>query len=1200
MLGALRNPPRVVTVRVNKASGLRNVYAEAKKHRKDNCKWKVKIKGGKKTMESYTINDQNGNPTWDFEATFEIVDVSQPVVIKVTDSDDHHVGQVVIPLVQIPPRPSGPSAKPATPANLRVAELEPTKKVSEVYGSLYYWIWAESYYDGVGPEKSSKASLVSSDRIHRSASRISSHLHRHRDNDDRSSMAGSSLSMYSTASGKKKHWYQKNPIKHIHDRHSSGASHLGSKHGSELGYSMSQSMSSLFPAEHDGSILGGRSGNGSDISAGSNAVSADLDPKIPKAENPFPRVGSNNRMVRPPLSSKVGNNPETVPKRPIIPSERPKRRSEQVASLNPTEKAPSSASSDEGDDVRTQPHLATPLSTQEPPSLLSISPSTGSPNSETEVHVFGKNLSDSTMRHAVLLVDDYTVANYKWSVSEGSWTEEPRATHRLTLKVPPKKDTSGSDEVWIDVETMSHGRLRCPTPFVYQVVKKLPEEKELPSNLPGAGFIRNSSIRLSDNRNRRSVRKPAEPTPLKAISPQTSEKSGVVRNSSIRLSDTRGHHSMRGAKPSPTLPSFNELPISAGNRSSGLGSEDSFSEATVPGAPVYSVDGRIKVHIDSLVDAEAVIAKLRGEVSGLTTELSRKAADVDRVSADLCRLRVRLLEDGMFNGKCPHHVTLVSQVINRKVAWSEYALRHAISNPLEGRAKEMLPTILEGRNEHSLRTVPVERAFDASSDVEDDHPSQFVHHADDGKEMLSDVEPLPNGDVKDSNEITQARSPSPMLTECLKPQLPSSTIVKLQVESNSHSPGKVEEINPKPSDFTSIEPKVSSPGFRSPSPMITDAHYGNDYNLSTVKEVEEPRTPSPVIVQVDKSQPSSFNAAKLQSESDYHASPLKQPAKTENCTVDDDGKSSRSSCSAEIKTEERPDPIGGVATVQAQQYGEEKATTNLAEAEETTSESGDSTDYSLDSARGDSLLPTVDENFYLNSRVHPRFILMKPSEGSTAGSHSLLGDYEVCLYGVHLDEAVMLHAQVFIDIYNVTKENWRVVPGQWPTLAPEATHCLHIHVPPMPPGEAWIEIETLNDGRLQSPRPFVFTDNFSVKHSMRGVGGRVTGTPLPANHQPAPSFADFELSPKEGEGGKVAASNCIAVPFQNVLLYLHVGSFESIDIAKQEISKLYSEIAQLKVELQEKAADEARVARELCVLRTRLLEDGQLKYLERN
>eukprot|EP00108_Taenia_solium_P006057 TsM_000246000 transcript=TsM_000246000 gene=TsM_000246000 len=63
---------------------------------------------------------------------------------------------------------------------------------------------------------------------------------------------------------------------------------------------------------------------------------------------------------------------------------------------------------------------------------------------------------------------------------------------------------------------------------------------------------------------------------------------------------------------------------------------------------------------------------------------------------------------------------------------------------------------------------------------------------------------------------------------------------------------------------------------------------------------------------------------------------------------------------------------------------------------------------------------------------------------------------------------------------------------------------------------------------------------------------------------------------------------------------LELKNFENIESAKLEISKLYSEITRLKVELQVKSADEVRVARELCMLRTRLLEDGQLKYLERN
>lgn len=120
----------------------------------------------------------------------------------------------------------------------------------------------------------------------------------------------------------------------------------------------------------------------------------------------------------------------------------------------------------------------------------------------------------------------------------------------------------------------------------------------------------------------------------------------------------------------------------------------------------------------------------------------------------------------------------------------------------------------------------------------------------------------------------------------------------------------------------------------------------------------------------------------------------------------------------------------------------------------------------------------------------------------------------------------MLHAQVFIDIYNVSRENWRVVPGRWPSLAPDATHCLQIRVPPMPPGEVWIEVETLNYGRLQSPRPFVFTDSSLIKHSMRGMGGQVNGASPPTVHQPASSFADFEFSSKEEEKKqKVAEMN---------------------------------------------------------------------------
>lgn len=93
------------------------------------------------------------------------------------------------------------------------------------------------------------------------------------------------------------------------------------------------------------------------------------------------------------------------------------------------------------------------------------------PLAETEVHIYGKNLTEDVMRHAVVLVDEYTVGNYKWSIKEGSWPNEPTATHMVTVRVPAKGELSGG-KAWIEFETMSNGRLRCPVPFVYENLSK--------------------------------------------------------------------------------------------------------------------------------------------------------------------------------------------------------------------------------------------------------------------------------------------------------------------------------------------------------------------------------------------------------------------------------------------------------------------------------------------------------------------------------------------------------------------------------------------------------------------------------------------------------------------------------------------------------------------------------------------------------
>lgn len=72
-------------------------------------------------------------------------------------------------------------------------------------------------------------------------------------------------------------------------------------------------------------------------------------------------------------------------------------------------------------------------------------------------------------------------------------------------------------------------------------------------------------------------------TPLKT----TEQPTGFVRNSSIRMSDTRARRSMRDSK-APILPPSNEI------RSSGLGSEDSFSETNSAALKNYSLEGKLK------------------------------------------------------------------------------------------------------------------------------------------------------------------------------------------------------------------------------------------------------------------------------------------------------------------------------------------------------------------------------------------------------------------------------------------------------------------------------------------------------------------------------------------------------------------------------------------------------------------------------
>lgn len=97
-----------------------------------------------------------------------------------------------------------------------------------------------------------------------------------------------------------------------------------------------------------------------------------------------------------------------------------------------------------------------------------------------------------------------------------------------------------------------------------------------------------------------------------------------------------------------------------------------------------------------------------------------------------------------------------------------------------------------------------------------------------------------------------------------------------------------------------------------------------------------------------------------------------------------------------------PDPVGRTGSTPNQESGpsdndheREKVVLKEVEKEiDETSESSNSTesteslDYSEDSARGDSILPTLEDSLYLHSKKHPRFVLMDPLEGPTEGKPS--------------------------------------------------------------------------------------------------------------------------------------------------------------------------------------------------------------------
>ncbi|VDL93809.1 unnamed protein product [Schistocephalus solidus] len=533
--------------------------------------------------------------------------------------------------------------------------------------------------------------------------------HKSRQGADAASVQGSTISMYSKTGDKSdKPWYKKHTGKHI--REALHRSHKSdSRNGSEISYTMSQSMGSLFPDAgarkqssgsylgHDGSVLGASSvvsgsdldGEGASRLTSATVPSPDMPPALSRtgsrrkiiqpnievssnAETGTPRRSSSSLLAKaqnrnPPAPVTV--NAATVSEPPLpTPPAAPNRFSdtsvprEPVSILKPPkEVSESDMSSTSGSDFE-EPSPSPPRKTYSPtviaaaapqfktptepaPLLLSLTPTNGPAEGDFDIFVFASGLTDSVMKSALLLIDGYTIAANRWKVEAGHWMEAPAGTtHRLTVQLPPMP----VGKVYLELETMFKGRLRCPQPFTFEAsVRSALQSPPLPlltRKKPSA--VVSPSAKPNPEADKDS------PSSGSVDPSSTPDRTSLVRTGSqrdsIRLADKRQRSFRAGVDPAKN-PSAAVTDVtyngSARTRSSGFVSEDSTSELSTsvrtvgPNASVAEIRS-------ALAEAEATIAKLKLTVTNLEGKLASKTVDVDRVSSDLCKLRLRLLEDG--------------------------------------------------------------------------------------------------------------------------------------------------------------------------------------------------------------------------------------------------------------------------------------------------------------------------------------------------------------------------------------------------------------------------------------------------------------------------------------------------------------------------------------------------------------------------
>ncbi|KAL7065077.1 hypothetical protein AAHC03_04555 [Spirometra sp. Aus1] len=200
----------------------------------------------------------------------------------------------------------------------------------------------------------------------------------------------------------------------------------------------------------------------------------------------------------------------------------------------------------------------------------------------------------------------------------------------------------------------------------------------------------------------------------------------------------------------------------------------------------------------------------------------------------------------------------------------------------------------------------------------------------------------------------------------------------------------------------------------------------------------------------------------------------------------------------------------------------------------------------------------------------PQLLAITPTSGPTTGN------LMVKVYGRGLEESVMRHAVILVDDCTLRDSDWSLASfGEAGGTPQGATHCLTIRLPtPLTAGRVFVELETVAHGRLRCPQAFIAVAG-RPSYSARGTGQATPDLAGAARAEPVSSAQLNDLSPEVA----------------NLL--------KAVEEANKQIAQMRMTVSALESDVAAKCSEEARISGELYRLRMRLLEDGGLKYLER-